>query len=57
MPVVPLLGIDDGLLVVLPESLYTFRALIFVSHIIAKCPLDPSRHVMPVSVPHGFQRE
>lgn len=57
MPIVPLLGIHDGFLVVPPESLYTFGALILVPHVIAECPLDSGCHVMPVSVPHSFQRE
>jgi hypothetical protein len=57
MPVIPLLCIDNRFFVVLPESLYTFRTLVFISHIIAERSLDSSRHVMPVAVPHSFQRE
>ena len=57
MAIIPLLGIHDGFLVVLPESLYPFGALVLVPHVIAECPLDSSRHVMPVSVPHSFQRK
>jgi len=57
MPIVPLLGVHDGFLVVLPESLYTFGTLIFIPHVIAERPLNSGGHIMPVSVPHSFQRE
>jgi len=57
MPVVPPLGVHDGFLVVLPESLYTSGAFDLIPHVIAECPLDPACHIMPVSVPHSFQRE
>jgi hypothetical protein len=57
MAVVPLLGILERFLVVLPESLNTPGALISVPHVITPCSLDSYRHVMPVPVSHGFQRE
>ena len=57
MPIIPLLGIHNALLVVLPESLYTSGTLVLVPHVIAERPLDSGRHVMPVSIPHSFQRE
>ena len=57
MPIVPLLGVHDGFLVVLPESLYTFGALVLIPYVIAERPLDSGGHIMPISVPHSFQRE
>lgn len=57
MPIVPLLGVYDGFLVVLPESLYTFGAFVPIPQVIAERPLNSGCHIMPVSVPHSFQRE
>lgn len=57
MPIVPLLGVHDGFLVVFPESLYTFGALVLIPQVIAERPLNPGCHIMPVSVSHSFQRE
>jgi len=57
MAIVPLLGIHERFLVVLPESLNALGALILVPHVITERPLDSGCHIMPVSVPHGFQRE
>lgn len=57
MSVIPLLGVHDRFLVVLPESLNTLSTFISVPHVITPCPLDPCCHVVPISVPHSFQCE
>ena len=47
----------NALLVVLPESLDTGRAFVFVSHIIAPRSLNATGHIVPIAITHGLKGE
>lgn len=57
MTVISDLSIRQAFLIVLPEPLDTPGALVFVAHVVTECPLNTSSHVMPISIPHGFEGE
>ncbi len=57
MAIVPNLCVHDSLLVVLPEPLNPASTFVSIAHIVTPCTLNPSGHVMPVAIPHGFQCE